>query len=54
MFDDQDREVIDKIDDILNVYGFQEILELNDLTVAEALYIMWTEGMIELPDVRPV
>lgn len=39
---------------ILDTYSLEEILELNDLTEAEALQFMLDQDFIRLPEVLPL
>lgn len=43
-----------EIERLLELYGLEELLENNDMTVAQALSILVEEGYIELPDYRPL
>ena len=43
-----------KIERALEIYTLEEILELNDLSVEEALSILISEGYISLPEVLPI
>jgi hypothetical protein len=45
---------IQKIESILEVYTIEDILELNDLTVADALLLLHEENIIVLPDPKPL
>jgi hypothetical protein len=50
MFKDQHDNLIEEMEEILQDYSLQEILEDNDLTEAEALYHLWRTGYIVLPE----
>jgi hypothetical protein len=39
---------------ILETYSLQEILELNDLTEEDLLEYLVEEGMVKLPEIRPL
>lgn len=39
---------------ILDVYSLIEILDLNDITEAEALEFLCEEEFIELPEIKPL
>jgi hypothetical protein len=39
---------------ILETYSLSEILELNDLTEEDLLEFLVEEGMIKLPDIKPL
>lgn len=39
---------------LLETYTLTEILEMNDLTEADALEFLIEEGFIELPEVKPL
>ncbi len=39
---------------ILDTYDLSEILDMNDLTQEEVLEYLVEQGMIKLPDVRPL
>jgi hypothetical protein len=43
-----------EIEKVLDTYSFEEILELNDLTEADVLYLLVKSGQAELPNPRPV
>lgn len=42
------------IEKFLETYTLEEILELNELTEADALYFMVKEEFIQLPSIKPV
>lgn len=42
------------IDELLELYSLEEILEQADVTVAEALEFMIEEGYVDLPIIKPV
>ena len=39
---------------ILEVYSFEELLELNDYTYEEVVRLLFEHGLIELPEVIPI
>lgn len=39
---------------ILETYSLEELLELNDLTAEEGLEFLVEEGLIELPEIKPL
>jgi len=39
---------------ILEVYDFEDILEMNDLTEEDVLYHLVEQGLIELPNPKPL
>jgi hypothetical protein len=43
-----------QIEAILEVYELEEILDHNDLSIADAVYALVDEGYIELPEVKPI
>ena len=45
---------IEKIEDILQAYSLEEILELNDLSTADVLYFLVEEEFLELPNPEPL
>ena len=45
---------VEKIESILEVYTLEDILELNDLTIADALLLLHQESLIILPDPKPL
>lgn len=45
---------IEKIEDILQAYSLEEILELNDLSAADVLYFLVEEEFLELPNPEPL
>lgn len=50
MFRDLKDEYIQEFNDILEDYGIDEILAINDLTKAEALYLLFVSGHVEAPE----
>lgn len=42
------------LNNILDTYSLEEILEMNDLTVEDALEILVEEGYVELPEIKPL
>lgn len=42
------------INNLLDTYSFEEILELNELTEADALLFLVEEELVVLPDIKPV
>jgi hypothetical protein len=42
------------VESILESYSLEEILEMNDLAVADALYLLYCSGDVTLPDPKPV
>lgn len=54
MFKDEEDLIASDVNAALEIYTLEEILEHNDLTVEEALVALVREGLIELPDLRPV
>ncbi len=44
----------DVIEHLLETYSLTDILELNDLTEADALRFLVDEDFIELPDIKPL
>lgn len=47
-------EAIREIEEILNEYEFTEILYDNDITEAEAMYYLYRNGIIKLPETKPL
>jgi hypothetical protein len=45
---------IREIENILDTYSLEEILELNDLTEVDVLYFLVDEEFLILPEPRPV
>lgn len=39
---------------VLETYSLEEILELNDLTAEDALEYLVEQGIVDLPDIRPL
>ena len=54
MFKDEEDLIEQDVIAALEIFTLDEILEHNDLTVEEALVALVREGLIELPEVRPV
>jgi hypothetical protein len=47
-------KTIREIEDILEAYSFEDILEINGMTVADVLYILDTYNEIILPEIKAV
>lgn len=47
-------DYLSNIESLLDTYSLEEILELNDLTEADALLYLVKQGFLELPDPRPL
>lgn len=45
---------IEEIEIILNTYSLEEIFEMNDLQEADVLFLLYEEGLVNLPDPKPV
>jgi hypothetical protein len=45
---------IETIENILAAYSFEDILEMNDLELADVLLFLHDEDFLELPDPEPV
>jgi len=43
-----------EVEKALEIYTLEEILEMNDLTIEEALVILVDNGFLELPEVKTV
>ncbi len=43
-----------KLENLLEVYTLEEILEYNDITVEELLEMLLETGYIKLPEVEPL
>jgi hypothetical protein len=54
MYEENELKMMDKIEELLDVYDLEELLADNDLSVAEVIYILWQDGHIDLPKTRPV
>lgn len=39
---------------LLETYTFEELLELDDMTLEEALEILYENGYLKLPEAKPV
>lgn len=39
---------------ILEVYSFEEILEMNNLTEEDVVLLLYQEGYIKLPEYKPL
>ena len=45
---------IDLVERVLDTYSLDEILELNDISEADVLYLLLEEELVTLPNVIPV
>jgi hypothetical protein len=54
MFKDEEETIEQEVIAALELFTLEDILEHNDLTVEEAIVALVREGIIELPEVRPV
>jgi hypothetical protein len=54
MFGDQFDHYQNKIEKLLTVYTLEDLLEMGDMGPAEALAHLYLEGLITLPDMKPV
>jgi hypothetical protein len=45
---------MEEIENVLQTYSLEEILELNDITPEEALHSLVRLGLVELPNPRPL
>lgn len=45
---------LSEVESILEVYSLEEILDENDLTIADALFFLVENKLVELPNVRPL
>lgn len=45
---------LDEVEDYLETYSLEEILELNDRTEAETLYFLVDKQFVNLPNPRPL
>lgn len=45
---------VEYVEHLLETYTLEEILELNDLTLADVLYMLHKNGDIELPNPEPL
>jgi hypothetical protein len=43
-----------EIENVLDTYTLEDILELNDLTEVDVLYFLVEEEFVDLPDHRPI
>jgi hypothetical protein len=50
IFFPEDREILDKIETLLSDYSLEELLDDNDLTLAEAILLLYLAGHIRFPD----
>lgn len=48
MYSDRDR--VTKIEEFLEDVSFEDFLFDNDLTIAEAVFLLWQRGHVEFPD----
>lgn len=51
---EEDEILIQQIENLLEVYTLEELLELSDVTPVTAIFILYNAGELELPDIRPV
>ena len=51
---EEHEELIREIENLLDLYTVEEILELADITPSHALFLLVSSGEIELPETRPV
>jgi hypothetical protein len=49
-----DEELLKLIDNLLDVFTVEEILEQADLSPATALFLLNQSGDLELPEVKPI
>lgn len=54
MYEENERKMMEKIEELLLVYDLEDLLHDNDLTIEEVIYILWQDGHIDLPKTRPV
>lgn len=45
---------IKEVEELLNIYELEEILNDQEVSVSEALLFLFNEGLLELPEIRPV
>lgn len=50
----EDRELQRKIDKLIETYTVEELLELSDMTVSEAITVLVLEGYVQLPEIIPI
>lgn len=43
-----------EVENILETYSLEEILDLNDVTVADVLYFLVQQRFVSLPNPRPI
>jgi hypothetical protein len=46
--------IYEEAETLLEVYSFEDILELNELTVEDVLCFLVKEEFLELPEMRPL
>lgn len=54
MFGDPDDDIKEEVLSLLEIYTLEQILDYNDLTVEEAITMLFLEGYIELPEIKPI
>lgn len=54
MFGDTEDKIKEDLDNALQTYTVEDILEHNDLTIEDALFLLLNEGYIILPETKPV
>ena len=45
---------VQDIENLLDVYTFEDILDLNDLTEADVLLFLVDQGFVNLPKIKPL
>lgn len=53
MYDRDEVVIIEKIERLLELYTIEELLEMMDLDLSDAVYLLWKGGYVELPEVTP-
>lgn len=49
-----DEKLLQDIENLLDTYTLEEILELADVTPSHALFLLISAGEMDLPDFQPV
>lgn len=54
MFRDESERIKEDVEDALETYSFEEILDHNDVTLEEVLTMLVENGYLTLPEIRRV
>lgn len=54
LIDEDETTYLEKAEQLLETYYLEQLIELSNLTEAEALAILMESGLFELPEVLPL